>query len=303
MLPRAALAGPARTCWARRPLRSLASSAWGRIVLCSRGRCKVAGHAGLSALACVFPVGSDCTMLAGPVRSGWACRLLCANLCLPCGVELRWACGASAEWLGLSASLRSLVSWLWGRIALCLWNRRGVAGLVGPSACFAVSLPGRLVCCCGAGVEWLGSSASLFSLASSLWSRIAFCSRGQCGVAGPVDFSALACVFPVGSNCIMLAGPVRSGWACRPLCAHLSSLWVRIALWLRVGLSALACVFPVGSECAALAEPARSGWARRPLCVRLCPCCGVGLCRLFVCLYVCCCGWCGRSPCVYLFLA
>ena len=111
-------------------------------------------------------------MLAGPVRSGWARRPLCARWCLPCGVELHYARGADAEWLGMSASPRSLVS----------------------------------------------------------------------------------------------------------------SLWVRIALCSRVGLSALACVFPVGSNYAVLAEPARSGWARRPLCVRLCPCCGVGLRRLFVCL-------------------
>ena len=204
--------------------RSLASSLWVRIAL---------------------------FMFAGLVRSGWACRPLCARLCLGCGVELRYACGTGAEWLGLSAPLRV----------------------------FAVSLPGRLVCCCVAGVEWLGSSASLPSLASSLWSRIA--------IRVP-------------------AGPVRSGWACRPLRAHLclpngdglhyarvsgslrslvSSLWGRIMLCLRsrrgvaghVGLSAFACAPVAGSDCAA--------------------------CLFVCCLYVCCRRWCGRPPCVYLFLA
>ena len=185
-------------------------------------------------------------MLAGPVRSGWAGRLLCANLCLPCGVVLRWACGAGAEWLGRSASLRSLVSWLWGRIALCLWKRRGVAGLVGPSAC-----------CCG---SVAGSTCVLL--------------RGGRGVTGHVGLSALACVFPVGSNCIMLAGPVWLGTSASPR-SLVSSLWGRIAVGLRsrrgvaglVGLSALACVLVAGSNCAMPAEPARSGWACRPLCV------------------------------------
>ena len=188
-----------------------------------RGRCGLAVRVGLSALACVFPVGSNCIILAGPVRSGWACRLLCARLCLPCGVESRYACGTGAELLGLSAPLRV----------------------------FVFSLPDRLVCVCEAGVEWLGTSASLRSLVSSLWGRIALCSWCRCGVAGHVGFSALACVFPVGSNCASLAEPARSGWACRPLCA------------------------------------------------RLCPCCGVGLRRLFVflclfCVYVCCRRRCGR---------
>ena len=233
-------------------LRSFVSSLWGRIALCSRGRCGVAGQVGFSALTCVFHVGSNCDGLAEPARSGWAGRLLCARLCLGCGVELRYACGNGAEWLGLSVPLRVV----------------------------AVPLPGRLVCCCEAGVEWLGTSASLLSLAFSLWSRIALCSRGRCGVAGPVGLSALACVvFPVGSNCIMLAGPVRSGWACRPLRAHfclprgfglhfvrvsaslrslVSSLWGRTVLRLRrrrgvagpVGLSAFACVLVAGSDCA-----------------------------------------------------
>ena len=225
-------------------------------------------------------------MLAGPVRSGWAGRLLCADLCLPCGVELRWTCGAGAEWLGRSASLRSLVSWLWFELRYACGNGAEWLGLSVPPRVVAVPLPGRLVCCCEAGVEWLGTSASLLSLASSLWSRIALCSRGRCGVAGHVGLSALACVFPVGSNCIMLAGPVWLGTSASPR-SLVSSLWVRIALCSRVGLSALACVFPVGSNCAALAEPALSGWARRPLCVRLCPCCGVGLRRLFGCLFGC----------------
>ena len=49
---------------------------------------------------------SDCFMLAGPVQSCWARRLLCARLCLPCGGGLHYARGAGAEWLGRSASLR-----------------------------------------------------------------------------------------------------------------------------------------------------------------------------------------------------
>ena len=94
--PRCACGAGADLLGTSASLRSLASSPLSRIAFYSRGRCGVAGLVGLSALTCVFPVGSNCIMLAGPVRSGWACRFLCANLCLPCGVELRWACGAGA---------------------------------------------------------------------------------------------------------------------------------------------------------------------------------------------------------------
>ena len=128
------------------------------------------------------------------------------------------------------------------RVGLCVVAWRAWSGWVRRPLCLHLRLP------CGVGLQYV-------------------CPRGRCGVAGHVGLSALTCVFPMGTNCIVLAGPVRSGWA--P--GH-------------VGLSALTCVFPVGSNYAVLAEPARSGWARRPLCVRLCPCCGVGLRRLFVCL-------------------
>ena len=102
--------------WVRRPLclHLRLPCGVGLQYVCPRGRCGVAGHVGLSALTCVFPMGTDCIMLE--------CRALCARLCLPCGVELCCACGAGAEWLGTSASLRSLVPLLRGRIAplVCL---------------------------------------------------------------------------------------------------------------------------------------------------------------------------------------
>ena len=130
-----------------------------------RGGRGVAGLVGLSAVTCVFPVGSDSNMLAGPVRSGWARRLLCARLCLPCGVELHYARGAGAEWLGMSASLRSLVFPV-GSDCILVACRPLCARLCLPCGV-------ELCCACGAGAEWLGTSASLRSFVSLLRGRIA----------------------------------------------------------------------------------------------------------------------------------
>jgi len=181
----------------------------------------VAGLVGLSALACVLVVGSHCAMPVEPARGGWACRPLyvflrfrcrvdlcvvagrawsgwarrplCFHLRLPCGVGLHFAREASAEWLGPSTSLRSLVSSLWGRIALCSRGRCGVAGLVGLSA--LTCLP------CGFGLHYGCVSASLRSLVSSLWGRSVLRLRSRRGVAGHVGLSAFVCVPVAGSDC------------------------------------------------------------------------------------------------------
>ena len=102
------LAGPVRSGLARRPLCARLCLPRGVGLHYVRGA-GVAGHFGLSALACFFPVGSDCILLA---------------------------------WLGTSASLRSLVSSLSGRIAMGMRSRRGMAGLVGLSALACVLVAG-----------------------------------------------------------------------------------------------------------------------------------------------------------------
>ena len=222
-----------------------------------RSRRGVAGQVGFSALACVLVVGSNCAMPVETARSGWACRSLC--------VLLRFRC----------------------RVDLCVVARRAWSGWARRPLYFHLRLPcgAGLHYVRGAGAEWLGPSGSLRSLvSSSLWGRIALCSRGRCGVAGHVGLSALTCVFPVGSDCILLA--------CRPLCARLC---------LPCGVE-LCCACGAGAEWLGPSASLRSLVSL--LRGRIAPFVWLFVWLFVFCwLYVCCRRWCGRSPCVYLFLA
>ena len=165
------------------------------------------------------------------MRSGWVCRPLC--------VFLRFRC----------------------RVGLCVVAWRAWSGWVRRPLCLHLRLPCGvgLHYARGAGAEWLGMSASPRSLVSSQWGRIALCSS--------VGLSALACVFPVGSNFAVLAEPARSGWARRPLCVRLCPL-------LRGRIAPLVCLLVVYMFVAAAGAAARrasSCSSRRPesVCVRL----------------------------------